>query len=467
MNLMDVFSVLLYFVITTSLGFVFLQLIRLPKSIRCWASHFLTGQIIWLILFLLGNMFSLPVDYFIWSLCLIAPLAALIAYNHTYRSENSEAISPKPYVWRKFLSWGFILICIISFPQVFVMVFRIPLVEWDARSIWFFHAKALWIHNGIQSEYFTNQNYAFWSHLDYPLLLPVQAAVIGFLRGEWSEMAVKGYLLFNFFAYIWLLQLILVRRGWYAVTACFVAIPIMGISLPAYLNGYADNHYAMPLMLGMLLLFQKECYTGDWCLAGLMVAFALNTKNEVTLYLLMGSAVWLLYLKLKNRLTLGNLKPDTCGWGIITLGLLPFVLWFGFKAIHGIEGDLHLSSRLLNPYSSIMLCLQRAPDILRAMRIVHMQIYSHALLGIVVLVTAWRGYLRRGNKINGPLISLEERFVWVLFLIVNIMIFTVYGLTPYDVNWHLGTSINRLILFPGLIVIVLLINAVERIVCED
>jgi hypothetical protein len=60
-------------------------------------------------------------------------------------------------------------------------------------------------------------------------------------------------------------------------------------------------------------------------------------------------------------------------------------------------------------------------------------------------------------------ISSAEKFVLILVVAVQLMIAGVYGITPYDPDWHLATSLTRLMFLPVLLTLALLIDGLEKI----
>jgi len=455
MNLADLASVLLYGTMTTAMGALFLRALSAPKLLRNGGAAYLAGQLLWLLCFLIMGWVRVPVTGVVWGVGGAAIAGWIVCSCRQWR----ELLSPAAIV--------LLLVAAISFPHALYLVGRVPLIDWDARSIWLFHGKAIWVNAGIASDYFASSHFV-WTHTDYPLLIPVQSAVVAILRGAWSEMAVKGFLGLNFLAYFWLLRSVLRERNWPRFEAWAIAVLVMGIALPSYLNGYADNHYAMPLMLAALLVFRPADSSGCVVLAGLLLAHALNMKNESAIYVLIGLAYWgILWWRREGRpdwaaLRRGILKRPNAG--VLLLGAVPFLLWMAYKIIHGIEGDLHLASHLLYPMMAFVLHIERAPAILRAMGIVHWQMYSPLLLGVVVALTAWGRVLagREGGHTT-ELLTREERSVWGVLVLTHALIFSVYALTPYHIGWHLGTSVDRLLLFPFLILVGILICAAEKV----
>ncbi len=63
-----------------------------------------------------------------------------------------------------------------------------PLIEWDARTIWLFHAKRIFFDNNIYSNF---DNYFSISHNDYPLLVASVSSSIAHLFNGWNEILPK------------------------------------------------------------------------------------------------------------------------------------------------------------------------------------------------------------------------------------------------------------------------------------
>jgi glycosyltransferase involved in cell wall biosynthesis len=64
--------------------------------------------------------------------------------------------------------------------------------EWDARSLWFFHAKVIFLDGGLRpSSFWASLSYD-WSNKHYPKLVPMLAArAADFTAGGWNEYAPK------------------------------------------------------------------------------------------------------------------------------------------------------------------------------------------------------------------------------------------------------------------------------------
>ena len=70
-----------------------------------------------------------------------------------------------------------------------------PVFEWDPRSNYLFHAKRIFFDNSIFS---IADNYASFSHNEYPTLAPAFASSLALLFGYWNEVFPKTSFLFMF-----------------------------------------------------------------------------------------------------------------------------------------------------------------------------------------------------------------------------------------------------------------------------
>lgn len=456
----DLLSVCIYGLMTIALGWGFLRFFSAPPLLRKGASAFLAGQLLWLLLFHVAAWVGVPGKGMVAGVGGVALLAGAVG---VWRERQCV-----PDVLRAIVL--LLLVCVACFPHVVFSACHIPLIEWDARSVWFFHGKAIWVHGGITSDYFSNAQYS-WSHLDYPLLIPVQTAVVGMVRGAWSEMAVKGFLAFNFMAYIALLHRILVFRGWASHLAWMAAVLVLGVAAPQYVNGYADNHYALPLALAALLAFNPRAAVGGGVLAVLLVGAAINSKNEALPYAVLGAVLWGCLTIYRTgvphvKVTAQRLRLNA--GAVLFLAVAPVLLWTIFKAVHDIEGDLHLSRLVTDPVASLSMILQRVPIVLGTMRVVYAAHYAHVVLGMVLVLTLWEHLLAsRSDRGALHLLSVEEQVLWTIFVLAHLLVLLVYGLTPYDVNWHLVTSLDRVLIFPFLMLGILLLCAGEKMLLRE
>ena len=75
------------------------------------------------------------------------------------------------------VSKQFPLILFLLFGIIFTLGLGSP--SWDARSIWLFHAKRIFLENNLYAQL---DNYAPWSHNDYPVIFTYQIAALGEIK---------------------------------------------------------------------------------------------------------------------------------------------------------------------------------------------------------------------------------------------------------------------------------------------
>jgi hypothetical protein len=142
----------------------------------------------------------------------------------------------------------------------------------------------------------------------------------------------------------------------------------------------------------------------------------------------------------------------------VYVGLAAFLLWGLFKAIHGISGDLQLGMRALHPFASLVMVWQRLPLILGQLAV----FYRESRLGLILVAVLAMLLYRRVVKNPAGGVAVEERVFWLLLVLSQVMIIAVYGITPYDPQWHIATSLERVMLLPRLIAMALFVCEIER-----
>ena len=77
----------------------------------------------------------------------------------------------------------------IYFLLILLIALGTPAEGWDLRSLYLFHAKRIFFD---QSLYSVADNYAIFSHNDYPLLFHAFSASFAFFSGYWHEVFPKS-----------------------------------------------------------------------------------------------------------------------------------------------------------------------------------------------------------------------------------------------------------------------------------
>jgi hypothetical protein len=308
-----------------------------------------------------------------------------------------------------------------------------PLRDWDARSIWFFHSKMIYVAGSIgESAGWQDPSIGF-THPDYPNLIPLIGAQVAYIMGFWNEYLPKISLFFMLIpATIWLATF--VKRSFSFGFLIFM-IPL---SFGRWIwNGYMDGFLALYfvisiLLLGRFLLFSSkvDLISSFGCLFVIM-----NIKNEGILAALVGFFLVLLLI-IVNHENL-SIKKIFENWTALLAGLIaiiPLGMWTFYKHQWNISNDLGIGTqqsfsrifdRLID--GSYLFILQEINQQIEVAMLIFMLIFLASLY--------W--------KIKISKDSIQALLAAGLY---GLGIFTIYLLTPNDLVWHLNTSISRTML---------------------
>lgn len=319
--------------------------------------------------------------------------------------------------------------------------------DWDAWTIWNVRARFLYL-TGSASQTFDSR----LVHADYPPLLPALVA------GGWFASGGEGLWVAPLVAGLFAATTAAVLAG--CVSECrgggaaFVAAAVL-LGTPQFLQ-LAEKQYAdVPLGaliaaacgLVALALERRAAPTGLLLpLAGAMASAAALLKNEGLLYFL--AILGALILVPRGSYRHPRRLTEAACFVVGAAPLLILLAWFKLT--------LAPPNDLVRSVSSGVI-LTRLSDPSRCLLIVRALLARCARVGDwsvflagVPLALAWG--LRHGA-------SDAVRVVGAALLIVALGFGAVYLLTPFDVNWHINTSMDRLIiqLWPS----VLLLTALQ------
>lgn len=328
-----------------------------------------------------------------------------------------------------------------------VRTFGTPLVGWDALAMWIFKGHVFYLEGTMPAAFFTDPHYAGpyngGIHPDYPLLVPLTVARIYSWMGE-NDVIVKGW---------WALLAGASAAGIYFGLSGFVGritrlagvllvmgIPAMTLHAADDMAGYAELPLAVFFLYGALFLY-RWLFTAAWTEFGLSALFfgmAGFTKNEGLVLAIVGLGLLLVLCVALGRFRLPQVALGT------GLALLMVVPWQVEKLLLGIPGDLQPSigtivgnfGARIGPVSQYIFF--NATDT----RLLGLAWYAFPVLALAALFFARARWLS-----TAP----------ILLLLVAQLAGTVvaYLTTPYDLYWHLGTSADRLVFQPTLVVIML------------
>lgn len=300
-------------------------------------------------------------------------------------------------------------------PVFAIILLGQPVSAWDARSIWFFHGKRIFLDGTASAQL---DGYANWSHNDYPILVPAMAASFARMLKHWNEIFPK-LAIFATTAPVFLLMALVLRRP--LVWALWFTALLLAAG-PSLGNGYVDPltglFFGAALVMASRLQWPLRTPAGlrmdTWLLALLTASLAL-TKNE-GLPALFTVALTAFFGPRGGRIL----------WACVLGFLLYAVLWKVPVWHAQIGNDLFVES----PLQKVR---ERLADAQATMRILG-ELLQHAgpylLAGLVFLISRPRTAAAQ----QGPVFALAV--YWV-------MLFGVYLMTPHDLAWHLATSASR------------------------
>lgn len=345
------------------------------------------------------------------------------------------AILPPSRLVSIFLFTSFILIAIkglgeISkqFPLILFLVFGIIFTlglgspDWDARSIWLFHAKRIFIENNLYAQL---DNYAPWSHNDYPVIFSMLAAMLAKAVGHWNEVFPKSVLIFFLIPPLLVCSALLNQK-----ILMILFIVGIGVICRNYLfNGYMDALVAI-YTCAIILFITKTNETRTVSSSDFIYpVLILISFFSVLIFLKNEGLVISLVILLLTLFTQRNIPKFYIFLISITTFMLYFTLWKLPLAEAHIENDLMASGiyqriiERLSSYDDLQLIFEKFLK------------YTGLYFGIFLL-----NFFRKTAKWQN--LVLPTIFV----IIYSGILFFVYLSTPNELAWHLGTSVKRALL---------------------
>lgn len=321
-------------------------------------------------------------------------------------------------------------LALVSLVYLIPIVFN-PLVDWDARSIWFYHAKVIYYAGNFSADW---GSLTFHPHLDYPKLVPVMAAQIAHVIGFWNEIMPKTSLVFLFVPAMGFIFTFARRR----VSFVFL-LALFPFFFDKWLwNGYMDGYLAVYFSVAMLLLgrYVHSSDSVDLVSAVACLFIPLYLKNEGSLVALSAIlAIIVLFVTIKRAAVRKVDLKRLWAYAVpLILGLLPFGIWAYYKQSWGLHSSLMVG--LQPAYSSF---LARISD--GSYRLIFHDVYTQLepvlmLLGLLLVVSLALNKM----QVKESLPAFIAAGIYLAGLIV------IYFITPHDVGWHLDTSLKRTLL---------------------
>jgi hypothetical protein len=311
-----------------------------------------------------------------------------------------------------------------------VFFFREPLNAWDARSIWFFHSRMIYLSDGVNAQTGFNDPSIAWSHPDYPTLVPSLAAQLMKAVGYWNEYLPKlSLLLLLVPAFLWLASLLQKKKETVLLVAMVLG-PLANVE-----TGLMDGLLAIYAGFSLIWFHQwwQSRRTLDLANVYLSLGICLGLKNEGTVFVgiaLFCMAAWIL-INHGSRL-----KVVTRSLWIPALGFVHLLIWHHYKSNLQIESDLHFLNSV-----GFQHVKERLFEGISLKHISNELLFSkRGIVGLLVFFGVAFFFQKSRQVRRLALMSISVSFLYFCVL------FAVYLMTPYDLNWHLQTSATRTIL---------------------
>ena len=326
--------------------------------------------------------------------------------------------------------FGFAFVCLLFLGPILAD----PLNDWDARSMWFFHAKMIYAAGSIGISAGWQHPSASFSHVDYPNLIPALGAQAASVMGFWNEYLPKVSLFFMLVPPIALLFTFARRTFSYAI---FLLLVPFGFSIWLW-NGYMDGFLALYFSIAVLLLgrYLKSSQSIDLISSLACLFILLSVKNEGTLALIAGlGAIFLIGFIKRKSIRIAKIQPKFWIYlAAAVIALVPFILWTIDKSQWNLKNDLSIGSP-----ESFSRIIQRIND--GSYKAIFKAIFKQNEGPLLLLGTIFFASAARNIKFpRESLPALAAGSIYVLGM------FIIYLLTPLEVGWHLNFSIDRTML---------------------
>lgn len=313
-----------------------------------------------------------------------------------------------------------------------------PIVDWDARSIWFFHAKRIYIDGSIYAQL---DNYADWSHNDYPNIFPSLAASIAHSFGRWNEVLPKLSVVLLISPCLLVFKDKIKNTNLLAMFLILLAWMCREILI----NGYADGLLGLLTLASILIitdltkdnrLFESPHFTAiNLALLSSLLTIICLLKNEGLLIFLI---LTFIFIAIRRN------KVST--YIACTIPLVVYLFsWKIYLLKFGVHNDLMvpgLFSRILgrlNNHSELSLILVKILS--------KSGLYFALIFGAIFTS-------RRNWKHCLPGAAFIAAYSAALF--------SIYLSTPADLAWHIATSLSRTFLTINITALGILFYCIDR-----
>ena len=304
-----------------------------------------------------------------------------------------------------------------------IIVLGNPTYSWDAWAIWLFHAKRIFFEQSIIAQL---DEYAMWTHNDYPVIAPTFAASLATLVGGWNNIFPKlAFLLMYFPPLILSIKIFNVR---YHLLFLILALFILNLH---FINGYVDGLVAIYFSFSSYLVYdifvnkQNSFYYLLITFCFFVILSLLKNEGIVMVTILLSIMI---IINIQKKEIFQNYKKII----FLLFSLIPILIWKINCINHNIKNDIInynvpniLTDRIFD-YNSFKLIFK------------FLILDTKFILSIIFILIAF--YFTKNKKIFYFSLLVGMSYIFSLFM--------VYLITPYDLTWHLSSSASRIIMSP-------------------
>ena len=293
-----------------------------------------------------------------------------------------------------------------------------PTDSWDARSIWLFKAKEFFYDHSIIS---VKNNYAEFSHNNYPSIAPAFTAGLSTLIGYWNEIYPKAGLTFMFIP-----PLIIISR-FFDNNFFLISISIILFIIGKFLvNGELDGLVALYFVSSVIIIYNLKNLNNDifyQCLTLIFFLIILSLLKVEGIVLLLCSFIGSVLTFYKKKYLCKNLIIS------FFVSIIPVLIWNYFCIYNNIGNTNSDNIFNINNFANRILYLKNYILIFE-----YLLLNEKFLFSLIVFLVSTIYIKNKDILIYVSSISL----IYILFL------FIIYLSTPLDLEWHLNSA-NRIV----------------------
>ena len=324
---------------------------------------------------------------------------------------------------------------------VFFQIFESPIGGYDPSGIWFLHAKMIFLSRTLGLESGWNHPAIFsFSHTDYPLLFSSLCAQFTTQLNLWNGYIPKVSLLFLYTPALCILLSFKEKQMSFVFLLLICLINFSGY----FGSGFMDGYVCLYIMLAVLLFHRCELNRNnlDFSITFMCLGIAASLKNEGILFY----AGFLISFAAFNFEAFKKIPKKA-----FIISILPILIWAIYKKSWGLHNYIQLNTqsgihalknRLFNPAELKL--------ILNAMLVKNHPLRDALCIFLALIATL---VFTRNKK---SFFNKKIQIILSSLIFYYFGVFSAYLLTPFELDWHLMTSVDRTTLSPtqGLLLLV-------------